>query len=166
MFEGPEEDNGPLFSEVEEEGDLATGYVYVLSSKSEHPFVTEHRTVLHKIGVTGSDVKSRVAGAKKDPTYHLADVEIVATFKLTNVNRSVLESLLHKFFGNARLDMELKDRFGGKVEPREWFLVPLLVIDETIQRIKDGTIGAFRYDPGTATLTPFQDGACRSPSQP
>jgi len=145
---------GPLFSEVEEEDDSATGYIYVLRSKSQHPFVAEHRDVLHKIGVTGGDVKSRIANARKDPTYLLADVEIVATFKLANVNRKALGTLLHKFFGSARLDLELKDRFGGQVEPREWFLVPLPAIDEAIQRIKDGTIGAFRYDPETARLDP------------
>ena len=30
---------GPLFSDDEEEDDLATGYIYVLRSKSDHPFV-------------------------------------------------------------------------------------------------------------------------------
>lgn len=108
--------------------------------------------MLHKIGVTGGDVKARVANAKKDPTYLLADIEIVATYKLANVNRGALEALLRKFFGSARLDLQLKDRFGSQVEPREWFLVPLSAIDETIQRIKDGTIGDFRYDTENARL--------------
>ena len=144
---------GPLFSEVEEEDDLETGYIYVLRSKSDHPFVAANRSVIHKIGVTGGDVNSRVANAKRDPTYLLDDVEIVATFKLSNVNRNALESLLHKFFGSARLDLQLKDRFGSQVEPREWFLVPLPVIDEAIQKIKEGTIGDFRYDAETARLT-------------
>lgn len=143
---------GSLFSDEEEEDDLATGYIYVLRSKSDHAFVAQNRSVLHKIGVTGGDVKSRVAGAAKDPTYLLAAVEVVATFKLANVNRQALESLLHRFFGSARLDLELKDRFGSQVEPREWFLVPFPVIDEAIQRIKDGTIGGFRYDPEQARL--------------
>jgi len=107
-----------------------------------------------KIGVTGSNVKSRIANAKTDPTYLLADVEIVATYKLGNVNRKRLEGLLQRFFGRARLDMELKDRFGSQVEPREWFLVPLPVIDDTIQKIKDGTISEFRYDPESAQLIP------------
>jgi len=61
---------------------------------------------------------------------------------LANVNRKALEALLHKLFGGARLDLELKDHFGGPVEPREWFLVPRSVIDEAIQKIKEGTIGA------------------------
>ncbi len=145
---------GPLFSEVEEEDDLETGYIYVLRSKSEHPFIVENRDVIHKIGVTGGDVKSRVANARKDPTYLLADVEIAATFKLANINRNALEAILHRFFASARLDMQLKDRFGAQVEPREWFLVPLPVIDEALQRIKDGTIGDFRYDAESARIVP------------
>ena len=108
---------GPLFSDVEEEGDLATGYIYVLRSKSEHPFIAENRSVIHKIGVTGGDVKSRIGNAKKDPTYLLADVEVVATFKLANINRKRLEALIHKFFNSARLDLELTDRFGGQWSP-------------------------------------------------
>ncbi len=144
---------GPLFAEVEEEGDLATGYIYVLRSKSDHPYIAEHRSLIHKIGVTGGNVKNRLANAKKDPTYLLADVEIVGKYKLANVNRKALEKLLHKVFGVARLDLELKDRFGSQVEPREWFLVPLAVIDEAIQKLKDGTISGFRYDPETACLT-------------
>jgi len=145
-------DLGPLFSDEEQEDDLPTGYVYVLRSKSEQPFVAKNRSVIHKIGVTGGDVKARVANAKKDPTYLLADVEIVATFKLSNINRKRLEALLHKFFGSARLDLELKDRFGGQVEPREWFLVPLKAIEEAIERLKAGSIGNYRYDATTAEI--------------
>jgi len=148
----PDAQSAPLFSNAIEEGDLATGYIYVLRSNSTHPFVAENRSVLHKIGVTGGDVKSRVANAKKDPTYLLADVEVVAEYRLANVNRKVLEGLLHRVFGSARLDLELKDRFGGQVEPREWFLVPLNVIDEVTEKIKDGTIGGFRYDGAAARL--------------
>ena len=102
--------------------------------------------------MTGGDVKGRIATAKKDPTYLLADVEIVATFKLANINRKRLEALLHKFFGSARLDLELKDRFGEQVEPREWFLVPLPVIEEAIRMLIDGSIGNFRYDPNAARV--------------
>ena len=139
-------DLGPLFSREEDEDDLPTGWIYVLRSKSENPFIAENRSVIHKIGVTGSDVKSRIGIAKKDATYLLAEVEIVATFKLANINRKRLEALLHRFFGPARLDLERKDRFGFQVEPREWFLVPLPVIEEAIQKLMEGTIENFRYD--------------------
>jgi hypothetical protein len=136
----------------EEDDDLPTGYIYVLRSRSEHPFVAQNRQVLHKIGVTGADVKRRVANARKNPTYLLADVEIVGTFKLANINRRKLEALLHKFFAEARLDLELKDRFGQAVEPREWFLVPLPVIEESIDLLVKGLIGMFRYDPTTGLI--------------
>ena len=145
-------DLGPLFSQVEVEDDLPTGYIYVLRSKSDHPYIAENRSVIHKIGVTGGDVKSRIAKAKKDSTYLLADVEIVATFKLANINRKQLEAIIQKFFGSARLDLELPDRFGTPVKPREWFLVPLKAIEEAIEKIKEGTLDQFRYDPETASL--------------
>jgi hypothetical protein len=142
----------PLFSQVETADDLPTGYIYVLRSQSDHPFIAENRSVIHKIGVTGSDVKSRVANAKKDPTYLLADVEIVATFKLANINRKKLEALLHKVFDSARLELVLPDRFGIPVQPREWFFVPIEAIEEVIEKITEGSIDQFRYDLKTASL--------------
>jgi len=143
---------GPLFSDEEEDDDLAAGYIYILRSLSDDPFIAKNRAVIHKIGVTGGDVKKRIANAKKDATYLLAEVEIVQTFKLANINRKKLEELLHQFFASARLDVELKDRFGVGVQPREWFLLPLPVIIETIDKLKDGTIGSYEYDAKTATL--------------
>ena len=145
-------DLGPLFSQTEEANDVQTGYIYVLRSQSNDPFIAQHRSIIHKIGVTGGDVKKRVANAEKDPTYLLASVEIVATFKLANINRTKLEALLHKFFDHARLDVELQDRFGIPVKPREWFFVPLAAIEEVIQKIQTETLDQFRYDPETASL--------------
>lgn len=143
---------GPLFGDQSEEGDEASGIVYVLRSKSDHPAVVAHRDVLHKIGVTGGDVARRIANARLDPTFLMADVEIVATYELYNINRARLENVIHRVFGAARLDIEIKDRFGQPVAPREWFLAPLFVIDEVIERIRDGTIAGYAYDPRTASL--------------
>jgi len=147
-----EPDFGPLFSDQSGENDIATGWIYVARSRSDHPYVVQHRDVLHKIGVTSGDVEKRVANAKKDPTFLLADVEIVATFRLSNINRVKLEALLHKFFSEARLDVELKDRFGESVAPREWFSVPLRAIEEAVEKLIDGTISDFRYDPKKAAI--------------
>jgi Meiotically Up-regulated Gene 113 (MUG113) protein len=144
---------GPLFSDRNEEGDEASGIVYVLRSKSDHPAIAAHRDVLHKIGVTSSDVARRIANARLDPTFLMADVEIVATYELYNINRTRLENLIHRIFGPARLDIEIKDRFGQPIVPREWFLVPLFAVDEAIERIREGTITGCIYDPKTARLT-------------
>ena len=143
---------GPLFKDQNEEGDEASGTVYVLRSKSEHPVVAAHRGVLHKIGVTGGDVARRIANARLDPTFLMADVEVVATYELFNINRTRLENLIHRIFDPGRLDIEIKDRFGNPVLPREWFLVPLFAVDEAVEKIKDGTITSYAYDPKTARL--------------
>jgi hypothetical protein len=82
----------------------------------------------------------------------MADVEIVASYELYNINRTKLESIIHRVFDAARLDIEIKDRLGNLVIPREWFLVPVFVVDEAVERIKDGTIRNYTYDPKTASL--------------
>jgi hypothetical protein len=143
---------GPLFANESHEGDWASGTIYVLRSKSDHPVVAANREVLHKIGVTGSDVRQRVANARLDPTFLMADVEIVATYELYNINRTKLENLIHRIFSPAQFNIEIKDRFGNPVVPREWFLVPRFVIDEAVDRIRDGTITDYTYDPETAAL--------------
>lgn len=145
-------DMGPLFGDAPEPDDIESGTIYVLRSLSGHPFVAEHRQLIHKIGVTGGKVETRIAGAEKDATYLLADVEVVATYKLHNLNRTRLENIFHRVFGAAQLDLTIEDRFGHPVKPREWFLVPLHVIDEAVERIRDGSITDVAYDPQTARL--------------
>lgn len=145
-------DDGPLFGNAPEPDDIATGTIYVLRSLSSHPFVAEHRELIHKIGVTGGKVESRIAAAKTDATYLLADVEVVATYQLHNLNRTRLEHLIHRLFGAAQLDLTIEDRFGQPVRPKEWFLVPLSVIDDAIGRIRDGTVTDAIYDPAKAQL--------------
>src|SRR3546814_274709 len=113
---------GPLFGSTWEEDDIASGTIYVLRSLSDHPFVSEHRQLIHKIGVTGGKVETRIANAEKDATYLLAAVEVVATYKLADINRTKLENLFHRIFAPAQLDLTIQDRFGHPVRPREWFL--------------------------------------------
>jgi hypothetical protein len=145
-------DIGPLFADETAEGDLESGTIYVLRSKSDHPVVAANRDVLHKIGVTGSKVETRIAYANLDPTFLMADVEVVASYELYNINRIKLENLIHRVFDPAQLDIEIRDRFGKLVRPREWFLVPLFVVSEVVELIKDGTITQYVYDPTAARL--------------
>ena len=145
-------DDGPLFGAMAEPDDIESGTIYVLRSQSTHPFVTEHRELIHKIGVTGGKVETRIAAAAKDATYLLADVEIVATYKLHNLNRTRLENIFHRLFGAAQINLTIDDRFGNPVKPKEWFLVPLQVIDEAVERIRDGSITEMVYDLTTARL--------------
>lgn len=135
-----------------EADDVESGTIYVLRSLSDHPYVAQHRDLIHKIGVTGSKVETRIADAEHDATYLLAKVEVVATYKLAGINRTRMENLFHRLFASVRLDITINDRFGHPVQPQEWFLVPLFVVDEAVARIKDGTITNYVYDPKAARL--------------
>jgi hypothetical protein len=143
---------GPLFADRNGNGDEASGTIYVLRSKSDHPVVATQRELIHKIGVTNGSVKQRLAGAHLQPTFLMAGVDVVATYELFNINRTKLENLIHRIFEPARLDIEIEDRFGKPVSPREWFLAPIFAINEAVEKIKDGTISSYSYDPGSATL--------------
>ena len=145
-------DAGPLFSNQAGEDDLESGTLYVLRSESTHPEITKNRELIHKVGFTTGSVKQRVADAENQATYLLAKVEIVATYKLYNINANRLEKLIHRFFDAAKLDIEIDDRFGKPFKPREWFLVPLSVIEEAMKRLQDGTIVDHIYDPAEAMI--------------
>jgi len=147
---------GPLFAHNETEG-TESGTIYILRSHSDLPVIAENRDLIHKIGVTGGKVETRVANAVNDATYLLAGVDIVATYQLYDINRTKLEAMIQSFFEGARLDIEIKDRFGKPVRPKEWFIVPVSAIDEAVSRIKDKTISNFRYDVQTAKLVETTD---------
>lgn len=149
---------GPLFEAVPDipgEPDyLPTGTLYVLRSRSTHPTIAAHRDLIHKIGITGGSVEARIAGAADDATFLLADVDVVATYKLFDVNRPALERLIHRVLDSVRFDAEIPDRFGKMTRPREWFLVPLAVIDQIVDCIADGTLAGMIYNREAAQLVP------------
>lgn len=147
-----EPDAGPLFSDQSNDDDIESGTIYVLRSHSDHPAVAQHRDLIHKIGVTGGKVETRITNAENDATYLLAAVEVVATYKLVGINRTKLENLLHRIFASAQLDLVINDRFGKPVKPREWFWVPLHIIDEAVEKIRSGNIEGVVYDPEQAGL--------------
>ena len=143
---------GPLFADQATDDDEASGTIYVLRSKSDHPVVAQNRDLIHKIGVTTASVEARIAGARLQPTFLMADVEVVATYQLYNINRSKLENLIHRVFDPVRLQIEIKDRFGNPVVPHEWFMVPLDAIDDAVEKIREGTITQYSFDVSTASL--------------
>ena len=148
----PDNSAGPLFADRSADGDQATGTIYVLRSHADIPFVVENRELVHKIGVTTGKVESRIAGARLNPTYLMADVEVVASYRLYNVDRGKLERLIHRIFDSVRLDIEIENRFDNPVVPREWFLVPLPAINDAVEKIVNGTITKYTYDANAAAL--------------
>lgn len=145
-------DAGPLFSSEPGDDVLPNGTIYVLRSLSNHPTIAEHRKLVHKIGVTGGEVTKRIAGAKDDPTFLFASAETVAEYRVYGINRVKLENILHRVFAAVQLELEIPDRFGRPFRPREWFMVPLPVIDDVVSKIRDGSITRHQYDPAQGKL--------------
>lgn len=148
-------DMGPLFGETPQQGDTQTGMIYVVKSLSSDPEIRRLDGLLHKIGFTSGKMEVRIQNAKDDPTFLMAPVHPVTTYTLYNIDRVKLEHLIHDFFGAVRLDIEIIDRFGKKVRPREWFLIPQSVISDAVARLRDGSIVNYRYDPERVALVPI-----------
>lgn len=128
------------------EEDLPSGWIYVLKSKSSNAQIANIKD-LYKVGFARNSVDERIKNAKNEATYLFADVQKVATYKVYNRNADKLEGLLHRFFANVCLDIDLFNEKGQRLNPREWFVVPFEVIEETIQLILNENIVNYEYDP-------------------
>lgn len=131
--------------------DQQTGHIYILKSLSRNPEISAIED-LYKIGFSTVPVEDRIKNAEDDPTYLMAPVHIVDTFECFNLNPQKLELLLHKFFGKVCLDVDVFDKAGKRYTPREWFIAPLDVIEETVELIISGEIVGFVYDPQSRVI--------------
>lgn len=127
------------------EEDVKSGWIYVLKAKSTNPKISQIKD-LYKIGFSTTSVEERIKNAAKQATYLFADVEMIATYKCFNLNTQNFENLLHRFFGEYCLNIDLYDENRKRITPREWFVVPLPIIDEVINLIITGGIINYRYD--------------------
>lgn len=132
------------FNSVQEE-DVQSGWIYVLRSKSEKPEIKNLEN-LFKVGFSKNPVHERIKNANKEATYLFADVDVVASYNCYSLNVHSFESLIHRFFAEACLDIDLYDKSGNRYIPREWFVVPLNIIDEVIQLLLNGNIVNYKYD--------------------
>lgn len=136
---------GPLFGTAVTENDVRKGCVYIASSMSSDPVITGIRN-LYKVGVTTGKAERRIKRAPFDPTFLMAPAKLLKTYTIYNADPTRVESILHAFFAEVCMAVEINDRFGKAIKPREWFVVPLDMIDLAIQRMLDGSIGEYRYD--------------------
>lgn len=129
-----------------EPDDVQNGYIYVLRSLSRNPKIRQMRN-LYKIGYCSGDVTTRIQNAAKEPTYLMSDVEVILTARCYNLDVPYLEANIHRFFGGTNLQLEIRDNQGILHYPREWFVVPLSVVEEAIQLIVKKEIEHYKYDP-------------------
>ena len=125
--------------------DQQNGYIYILKSLSNDDVIATKEN-LYKIGFSTTAVETRIKNARQDPTYLMADVQIVSAYEVYNVNPHKLEQLIHQFFGNTCLDIDIIDGDGKLHRPREWFVVPLNIIEEAIALIISGEVVKYRYN--------------------
>ncbi|MBL6729789.1 MAG: GIY-YIG nuclease family protein [Bacteroidia bacterium] len=133
------------------EEDIQSGWIYVLKTKSTKKELSGIKD-LYKIGFASGSVDDRIKNAKNEATYLFADVKKIATYKVYNRNADKLENLLHRFFAKACLDIDLYNEQGQRLNPREWFVVPFEVIEETIQLILNENIVNYEYDTETKRI--------------
>ncbi|MFA6365176.1 MAG: GIY-YIG nuclease family protein [Candidatus Paceibacterota bacterium] len=131
--------------------DSETGYIYVLKSLSDNPRIASTKN-LFKIGFSTTKVEDRIKNAQQDPTYLMAPVSIIATYRCFNINPQKFERLVHRFFNNSCLDLVITDKSGSQYIPKEWFVVPIVVIQKTIELIIKGEIINYFYDKETQTI--------------
>ena len=122
------------------EDDIAHGWIYILRSKSDDERIASVKD-LYKIGFTTTPVEKRISNARNESTYLMADVEVISTFRVYNVDTHKLESLLLHFFEPARFHISV-----GGAEAVEWFVVPLPIIREAIAKFIDGSIIIYSYN--------------------
>lgn len=144
---------GPLFGQggaelvrVAAPQDRITGCIYVVKSLSAQPDIARLDGQLFKIGFTTGSLEDRIRSAPDDPTFLMAPVRPVLSYEAINLNANKFENIVHRFFAESRLDIEIKDRFGKPIRPREWFLLPLPIIEQAVPMIIDGSILRHRYD--------------------
>lgn len=125
--------------------DQETGWIYVLKSKSDHPEISKIKD-LYKIGFSTVPVQKRLINANKEATYLNADVELIASFRCVNINTQKFENLIHKFFKNAQLQIDIYDGNNNRITPREWFVVPYDIIERAIGQFISGEIVNYYYD--------------------
>ena len=132
------------FSDINAE-DEVSGYIYVLKSLSTDADISATNN-LFKIGYSDVSVSSRIKNAENEPTYLMAAVKEVAAWKCFNMNTQKFEQLIHNFFGNTCLNVTVRDNEGIPYNPKEWFIVPLEIIEQAVQLIISGEVIHYRYD--------------------
>lgn len=132
------------FNDITDEDEEA-GFIYVLISKSKDEKISSLNN-LYKIGYSKDEVEERIKNAEKEPTYLMAPVQVVTSWKCYNMNPQKLEQLLHNFFGKSCLNIDIFDENKKRHTPREWFIAPIEVIEQAIELIISGEVIYYSYD--------------------
>lgn len=76
----------------------------------------------------------------------MAPVRIVSVYETYNMNTQKFEQLIHRFFGKVCLNVDIFGDAGKRFIPREWFILPIEIIEQVIELIITDEIVNYRYD--------------------
>jgi hypothetical protein len=127
------------------DNDKATGNIYILSSLSEKPEIKSIQN-LFKIGYCTSSVEKRIENAENETTFLMAPVKIISSYKTFNLNPQKFEDIIHQFFSERCLDVKIADKNGNFKKPKEWYVVPIRVIEQVIELIINNQIQNYKFD--------------------
>lgn len=147
--------NGKRISESQEEGHeifnknlgstVLSGYIYVLKSLSDKQQI-RNIPDLYKIGFSKNKVSLRIKNAKNETTFLNADVEIISETPIAGFNPHDIEKIIQSFFSKRKINIEILDKNGKKVNPDEWFSVPINIIHQAINLLRKNELINHRYD--------------------
>ncbi len=83
---------------------------------------------------------------KMSQHYLMSAVKTMAVFDAYNMTTQKFEKLIHHFFAEVCVDLEVADNKGKMHQPREWFIVPYDAIIQAINLIANEQIVHYRYD--------------------
>ena len=145
-----------LFEKLSSVGqdDKSTGSVYVLRSLSKRPEIREIQN-LYKIGFSTVPVNERIKNAANEPTYLMADVKLLEEYEIFNIDAQKVETLLHHFFADACVEIDVFDQKGNRHSPREWFVIPRPVIAIAVELLRTEEIVNYKYDAAAEEIVPL-----------
>ena len=132
------------FSSITDQ-DKETGNIYILSSLSEKPEIKSIKN-LYKIGYCTTSIKKRTENAENETTFLMAPVKLVSSYQTFNSNPQKFEDVIHQFFSERCLDIKIADRNGNYKKPKEWYIVPIKVIEQVIELIEKREIQKYKFD--------------------
>jgi hypothetical protein len=128
------------------EEDTSSGVIYV--SRSLSPIHTLQSTVIPFIKLMPPEGLLKSVSRMQRTTPPTSPLRLKSSQAISS--RDSIERGLNESSSNclppARLDITITDRFSRFVRTREWFVVPLFVIEEAVPHIVDGTITEYVYD--------------------
>lgn len=148
-------DKEELIDDISDKAEKISGYIYVVRSLSEDPKINTIEN-LYKIGFSKTPVSRRIANAKDDPTYLMADVELIESYRLTgDYNPQKVEHMIHRIFAEVALDLNIIDKHGREYKPMEWYSVPINIVREVVDLIDSGEIVNYIYDSTKQKMIPI-----------